>query len=104
MPGRAISNWGQRSASGRRSASAMGAKVRTMARSPRSGRLMTSSMPFSRIGRAASNRTSSSSNGEAAAGGEAAKGVGEPVGEVGEVIEGEEMTVIGGNHQFALFT
>src|SRR3984893_12195728 len=57
MRGRAVSNSRQRSASGRRSISAIGAKVRKIARSPRSGRLMPSSMPFSRIGRDASNST-----------------------------------------------
>jgi hypothetical protein len=38
--------------SGRRCASPMGARVRKIARSPRSGRLTTSSIPFKRIGRA----------------------------------------------------
>jgi hypothetical protein len=63
MGGRASSNSRQSSASGRRSASAMGDndKVTKIARSPRSGRLMISSMPFSRIGRAASNSSTSSS-------------------------------------------
>src|ERR1700751_5720034 len=44
MQGRAISNSRQSSASGRRCASPMGAKVRKIARSPRSGRLITSSI------------------------------------------------------------
>ena len=49
------------SLSGRRCASSMGARVRKIARSARSDRLTTSSMLFSRMGRAASDRISSSS-------------------------------------------
>ena len=40
--------------------------------------------------------------GEAAAGGEAAEGVGEPVGQAGQIVEREQIAVIGGNHQLAL--
>ena len=40
--------------------------------------------------------------GEAAAGREPAEGVGEPVGQAGEIVECEEIAVIGGNHQLAL--
>ena len=61
MRGRVISNSRNSSISGHRCAAPMGARVRKMARSPRSGRLTTSSIPFKRIGRAASNSTSSSS-------------------------------------------
>jgi hypothetical protein len=50
MRGRATSNSRESSASGRRSLSAMGAKVRKIARSPRSGRLTTSSMDEFRKG------------------------------------------------------
>src|SRR5262249_5465448 len=103
--GGATSNSRHSSLSGRRCPSPMGAKVRKIARSPRSGRRTTSSIPFKRIGRAASNSlvvAIEPPHREAAAAREPAQGIGEPNRQAGDIIECEQVAVIGCNHQLAL--
>jgi hypothetical protein len=42
-------------------------------------------------------------NGKTTPTGEPAKGIGEPGRQAGQIIEGEDMAIVGGNHEVALF-
>ena len=85
----------------------MGAKVRKIARSARSGRLI-DILDAVQQDRACGFKQHllivgvELPHGEAAAGREPAERVGEPVGQAGEIIEGEQIAVVGGDHQLAL--
>jgi hypothetical protein len=107
MRGRSIPNSRQSSASERLFVSAIGAKVRKMARSqirPADHLLDAVQQDGARrvrqnlliIGVKLPYR-------EAAAGRQAAEGVGKPIGQAGQVVECEDIAVVGRNHQLALF-
>src|ERR1700730_5128640 len=103
MRGRAFSNCRHNSLSGRRCASPMGAKVRKIARSPKSARL-TMFLDAVQEDRAARLKQHllvvrvELPYGEAAAARKPAKAVREPNGQAGQIIECEQIAIVGCNH------
>src|SRR5262249_13813119 len=108
MHGRIASNSPQSSRSVRRRSSAIGSKVIKIARSARSERQTISSMPFRMVGASGLEEHlvtvgTKLANGETTASGDPAKGIGEPGGQARQIVECEDMAIVGRDHEIALF-